>query len=88
MFQADQLFPYLTAVPVGELLEVPELGPLEGPADTPPSRVVGPLKMVVAGTPPPRVVGPLKMVVAGTPPPRVVGPLKMVVAAFPDLSVV
>ena len=72
MFQADQLFPYLTAVPVGELLEVPELGPLEGPADTPPSRVVGPLKMVVAGTPPPRVVG----------------PLKMVVAAFPDLSVV
>ena len=51
MFQVDQLFPYLTAVPVGELLEVPELGPLEGPADTPPSRVVGPLKMVVAAFP-------------------------------------
>ena len=50
MFQADQLFPYLTAVPVGGLLEVPELGPLEGPAGTPPPRVVGPLKVVVAGT--------------------------------------
>ena len=48
MFQADQLFPYLTAVPVGGLLEVPELGPLEGPAGTPPPRVVGPV--VVAGT--------------------------------------
>ena len=66
MFQADQLFPYLTAVPVGELLEGRS-------ADTPPSGVVGPLKVVVAGTPPPRVVGPLKVVVAGT---------------FPDLSVV
>ena len=51
MFQADQLFPYLTAVPVGGLLEVPELGPLEGPAGTPPPRVVGPLKMVVAAIP-------------------------------------
>jgi hypothetical protein len=40
---SDQLFPYLTAVPVGELLEGRS-------ADTPPPRVVGPLKVVVAGT--------------------------------------